>query len=178
MKMLPQSYGELSFSPIGRVCVYASDKGLTAVRLLPLDAQLAPRPPAPPGLDAFLVINQALTQLSDYLAGKLTAPFSTPLDWSGISAFQQAVLQETLRIPYGTTSTYAAIAQKLGKSQASRAVGRALATNPFLIFVPCHRVVGSDGSLHGFSAPGGVKTKAWLLDFEKSHAPVRTGLIT
>jgi len=68
----------------------------------------------------------------------------------------------------GRYVTYKEIAQRIGKPKAVRAVGRANATNPMPIIVPCHRILGSDGKLHGFSAPGGLETKAWLLKHEGS----------
>lgn len=82
--------------------------------------------------------------------------------------FQQEALQVVSEIDYGRTRTYGDIARQLGKPKAVRAVGRANATNPMPIIIPCHRVLGADGRLHGFSAPGGVETKAWLLRLEGS----------
>ncbi len=88
------------------------------------------------------------------------------IDWSVLTPFQQKVLQATLAIPYGQTRTYAEIAQQVGKPRAARAVGRAEATNPMPVVIPCHRVIGSDGKLHGYGAGEGLPTKAWLLELE------------
>ena len=111
--------------------------------------------------------SQAVQQLTSYLEGHLRE-FSLPLDLSDLTSFQQRVLQLTARIPYGKTSTYKDLAVHSGHPNASRAVGRVEATNPVPIIIPCHRVVGTDGSLHGYGGPGGVKLKAWLLELEQS----------
>ena len=108
---------------------------------------------------------EALRQVEDYLAGKRTT-FDLPLDMSLMTDFQRRVLLAALKIPRGQYRTYHEIAQAIGKPKASRAVGQALGHNPVPIVIPCHRVLGSDGSLHGYSGGGGIKTKAWLLDLE------------
>jgi methylated-DNA-[protein]-cysteine S-methyltransferase len=79
-------------------------------------------------------------------------------------------LHFTVEIPYGQTSTYKVIASLAGNANAARAVGRVEATNPIPIIIPCHRVLGTDGSLHGYGGPGGIKLKAWLLDLERRSA--------
>ena len=89
--------------------------------------------------------------------------FDLEIDLSGIPAFQQEALKVTLAIPYGQTATYAEIAAAIGHPGAARAVGRAQATNPIPLVIPCHRVVGSDGKLHGYGGPGGISLKAKLL---------------
>ena len=86
------------------------------------------------------------------------------LDWSGITPFRRAVMEECARIPAGETRSYGWIAEQVGKPRAARAVGRVMATNPWPLFVPCHRVVGSDGSLHGYG--GGLPMKEALLRAE------------
>ena len=90
------------------------------------------------------------------------------MDWSVLTPFQAEVLQAVYTIPYGRLLTYKDIAEQIGKPGAVRAVGRANATNPMPIIIPCHRVLGADGKLHGYSAPGGLETKAWLLRLEGS----------
>lgn len=88
------------------------------------------------------------------------------LDVAGVSAFNQRVYQLTRGIPVGSTLCYGDIAMQLGAPGSARAVGRALGENPYPIVVPCHRVVAADGSMHGFSAPGGVVTKRRMLQIE------------
>jgi methylated-DNA-[protein]-cysteine S-methyltransferase len=97
--------------------------------------------------------------------------FDLTIDWSVIrSQFQRKALQAVLEIPYAQTRTYAQIAAQIGFPLAARAVGRANATNPMPLVIPCHRVVGSDGTLHGYGGVGGLHTKAWLLKMEAAHA--------
>jgi methylated-DNA-[protein]-cysteine S-methyltransferase len=110
---------------------------------------------------------EVLDQMTDYLAGNMRQ-FTLPLDLSGMTPFQVMVLHFTFLIPYGKTSTYKEIATQVGKKHAARAVGRVEATNPIPLIIPCHRVLGSDGSLHGYGGPGGIKLKAWLLQLEQS----------
>jgi len=106
-------------------------------------------------------------QLDEYLAGE-RRHFEIKIDWSFMTPFQQEVLRIVCDIDYGRTCTYGDIAHQLGKPKAMRAVGRANDTNPMPIIIPCHRVLGADGRLHGYSAPGGLETKARLLRLEGS----------
>lgn len=107
-------------------------------------------------------------QVGEYLAGKRKA-FEVAIDWALCTPFQRQVLEKQMAIPYGETRTYGELAAQLGKPQAARAVGRAGATNPIPLIIPCHRVIGADGSLRGYGAPGGIQTKAWLLAMETGH---------
>ena len=105
-------------------------------------------------------------QLADYFDGKAVC-FSRKLDLSGLSPFAQKVLRELAKVPYGETISYGELAKRAGKPKAARAVGSVLAKNPLPIIVPCHRVLASDGSLGGYSAPGRLKLKRQLLLMEK-----------
>lgn len=108
----------------------------------------------------------ALQELTEYFfAGRRS--FSLPIDWRGMNAYQEQVLRACYAIPYGQTRTYGELAKQTGKSAAgARAIGSIMASNPIPIVIPCHRVVGSDGKLHGYGSPGGVDDKARLLALE------------
>lgn len=93
------------------------------------------------------------------------------LDWDGIGAFERAVYELSLKIQPGEAKTYGDLAQALGDVAHSRRVGQALGRNPFPIIVPCHRIVGADGAITGFSAPGGAKLKRKLLKIEGALGP-------
>jgi len=108
----------------------------------------------------------ALDQLKAYLNYEIKQ-FSLPIDWSGYTKFQKDVLQETLSIPYGETRSYGQVAAAIGNPKASRAVGQAEKSNQVPLVIPCHRVLGSDGSLTGYGGKDNTDIKAWLLDFEK-----------
>lgn len=89
-----------------------------------------------------------------------------PFDFSPLSDFGRSAIEELQRIPFGTTRTYGEMAAILGQPSGAQAVGRAMGANPFPLIYPCHRVVGSGGSMTGFSASGGVKMKEYLLRLE------------
>ena len=105
-------------------------------------------------------------QLDEYFSGA-RKEFDLPLQLSG-TEFQVQVLQELQRIPYGETTSYGAIAKRIGRPKAMRAVGAANGRNPIPIIIPCHRVIGSSGDLTGFG--GGLDTKAALLRLEAEHS--------
>ena len=94
--------------------------------------------------------------------------FPDELDFGSAPPFREAVWQATRSIPFGETRSYGWVAERIGKPNASRAVGQALAANQLAIFVPCHRVIGSDGGLCGFG--GGLELKKWLLELESSSS--------
>lgn len=108
----------------------------------------------------------AREQLAAYFAGELTE-FDLPLAAQG-SAFDRRVWNELRAIPYGTTLSYGELARRIGDATAARAVGAANGRNPLPIVVPCHRVIGADGSLTGFG--GGLATKKFLLEHEQKYA--------
>jgi len=105
-------------------------------------------------------------RLQSYYKGKGVS-FPDKLDFSSATAFQKQVWEATKLIPYGETRSYGWVAKQIGKPQAARAVGQALGRNPFLVIVPCHRVIEGDGSLGGFG--GGLEMKAALLELEKAN---------
>jgi len=148
-------------SPVGPLTLAATDKGLSFLLFdepVHYDTELdLPVDPAQRWLA------QALVELCDYWGGRCPARFKVPLDLQG-TAFQRAVWRALLDVPPGHTSTYGAIARQVGAPQASRAAGAAIGRNPVAIIVPCHRIVGSDGSLTGFA--GGLKRKEQLLQHE------------
>lgn len=109
-----------------------------------------------------VVLQEAVSQLQDYFEGKRTE-FTFPLNPQG-TEFQQKVWQELLNIPFGKTTSYMDLSKKLGDVKAIRAVASANGKNPLWIVVPCHRVIGSDGSLTGYA--GGLWRKKWLLEHE------------
>jgi methylated-DNA-[protein]-cysteine S-methyltransferase len=110
-------------------------------------------------------VRQALTAYFDGSLGALNAiPWST-----GGTAFQNQVWRALIDIPAGETSTYAALAARIGRPAAVRAVGAANGANPLAVLVPCHRLIGADGSLTGYG--GGLERKAWLLAHEGARKP-------
>lgn len=109
------------------------------------------------------VLTEAASQVVDYFAGR-RSDFDLPLDLSHGTAFQQSVWQALLAIPAGSTTSYGALSAMVGKPAAVRAVGAAIGRNPISVIVPCHRVVGADGSLTGYA--GGLDRKTALLTLE------------
>ena len=108
----------------------------------------------------------ASDQLTGYFAGGVKV-FEIPVDLSGYSVFQQKVLEEARRIQFGKVLSYKQVALKLGNAKWARAVGGVMAANRIPIIIPCHRVVASSGHLTGFSAPGGINLKKYLLTMEE-----------
>lgn len=108
-------------------------------------------------------LEEAVAQVQSYFAGERRA-FDLSTDLTGLTPFQQSVLEVTAEIPFGCTITYGGLAERLDKPDASRAVGSALGRNPVPIVIPCHRVVRSDGGLGGYTAGTGYKEQ--LLELE------------
>lgn len=151
-------------TPVGELTLVASGEGLRAV-LWPGE-HLDPVPKGERAGDdprAGEILVDAVRQLEEYFAGT-RQEFDLPLDPHG-TEFQLRAWEVLRTIPYGRTITYGEQARRLGDVRKSRAVGAANGRNPLSIVVPCHRVVGADGSLTGFAA--GVETKAWLLRHEQ-----------
>ncbi len=143
-------------SPIGTIKLSYTGKGLA--KLVFSDDDI------PPTHDD-LFLQDVFLQLDAYFAGK-RKKFDLTLDLSGTD-FQKKVWDFLIAVPFGHTVTYLDIAKHLNNPKTTRAVGHANAKNPVSIIVPCHRVVGSDGSLTGYA--GGLWRKEWLLDHEKKY---------
>jgi methylated-DNA-[protein]-cysteine S-methyltransferase len=148
-------------SPVGKLKLVASSRALVAVlwekerpnRVKLDEMSIDPRHP---------ILIETERQLSEYFSGKRTQ-FDLPLQPEG-TEFQKKVWRALREIPFGKTRSYLELARTVGSPKASRAVGAANGKNPLSIVVPCHRVVGADGTLTGFA--GGLKTKAALLALE------------
>lgn len=148
-------------SPVGPLVLTSDGEALTGLHLPPLDGRPAPmagggwrRDEAPFG--------EAIDQLHQYFDGERMT-FDLPLRLAGTS-FQRLAWEGLQTIPFGTTISYAEQARRIGRPGASRAVGAANGRNPIAIVVPCHRVIGSSGTLTGYG--GGLPLKQWLLDHE------------
>lgn len=150
-------------SPVGPLLLAGDDDALHVLsfgvgsRPREIDADWKP--------DTKGVLKNVRKELDQYFAGKLKQ-FSTPVAFTG-TQFQNSVWQELRRIPYGETISYLDLAHRIKNPKAVRAVGMANGANPVAIIVPCHRVIGSNGSLTGFG--GGLPTKRALLDLEKGQ---------
>ncbi len=154
-------------SPIGRLLLAGEDAGpLTAIGFPEGNGRITPADDWEHDDSAFAA---AASQLAEYFAGERTA-FDLELGPTG-TEFQLAVLDALRTIPYGETRSYGEIAAQLGRPKAVRAVGAANGRNPLPIVIPCHRVIGSNGSLTGFG--GGIDAKRWLLAHEqRGEGPV------
>jgi methylated-DNA-[protein]-cysteine S-methyltransferase len=141
-------------SPFGFITITAEAEKIIAVELCKKVTSLG----------SSKVLEEAGKQLANYLNGKLPK-FSLPLKVSG-TPFQIAVWKAIAKVPFGQTISYGEIAAAIGKPLASRAVGAAVGANPTPLVVGCHRVLGSNGSITGYSGGQGIKTKKLLLDHE------------
>lgn len=174
MQKKPGLYiGETAETPIGKLWLAVSDLGLVAIESglsqVEFEAYLVKRFKRTVEFAPQRVLAVA-AQLDKYLSGRQSA-FTLAIDWTVLRPFQLAVLQATFGIPYGETRTYKEIAERIGRPRAARAVGRAEATNPMPLVLPCHRVIGVDGKLHGYGMCEGIKTKEWLLRMEGAQIP-------
>ncbi|WP_051951056.1 methylated-DNA--[protein]-cysteine S-methyltransferase [Actinacidiphila yeochonensis] len=148
-------------SPCGPLTLVAADGALAGLYMTDHRHQ--------PPLETFgprsdlMIFDRAAEQLTAYFAGESTT-FDLDLHAAG-TPFQQRVWAALRTIPYGETITYGELAESLGQPTASRAVGLANGRNPISIIVPCHRVIGANGSMTGYG--GGISRKQWLLDFER-----------
>ena len=158
-------------SPVGPLLLGAADGALVRLAFADADrervvAQLSTRIGPPTELPD-PVLDQAASELAEYFAGHRQV-FDVPLDFRLSTGFRRTVQQFLPSIGYGRTLTYAQVAAAVDHPQAVRAVGSACATNPLAIFVPCHRVLRSDGGPGGYA--GGLEAKRLLLALERDHA--------
>lgn len=161
----PCLYESLVGTPLGVMHVGVSDAGVCFLHFAGVSDGL-PAYPAVMSAGAVACVEDVRRQLDAYFAGRLRR-FDLPLVWHG-TAFQQAVWRSLLDVPYGHTRSYAEQAALLGCPKAVRAVANANRLNPWAIIVPCHRIIGSDGSLTGYA--GGLERKRFLLDLERKQA--------
>ncbi len=151
-------------SPIGPLLIAGDEFGL---RFILFDAVKDAPQPGPDWRESGRgILAETVCQLREYFAGKLTR-FDLPVAPAG-TPFQLDVWRELQRIPYGTVISYSQLAGRIGRPRASRTVGAANAANPIPIVIPCHRVIGSDGSLTGYG--GGLAIKETLLKLERQSA--------
>jgi methylated-DNA-[protein]-cysteine S-methyltransferase len=148
-------------SPFGRGWIAYDEDGISEVTL-PGASAPAPEAAGPP-----IGVAALADELAAYYAGGPWPRHPELVARAGSTPFGRQVYEMVAAIPSGQSRTYGDIARRLGRPRAARAVGRAMATNPFPVIIPCHRVVGSDGSLKGFA--GGVDMKAAMLEMEGAH---------
>ncbi len=145
-------------SPLGITEIIGDENGISNISVLDSEKEISTEIPD--------VLKDAVAELQDYFAGNRN-DFTFKLNPKG-TEFQQKVWQELLNIPFGKTMSYLELSKKLGDVKAIRAVASANGKNPLWIAVPCHRVIGTDGSLTGYA--GGLWRKKWLLEHENpSH---------
>ena len=156
-------YTHIDSSPAGPLLLAGNRD---ALHVLSFGVGTRPRPIDPSWqLDTKGVLTGVRRELDEYFAGRLRK-FTTPLAFEG-TPFQNQVWKELTRIPYGETISYLELANRIKNPKAVRAVGMANGANPIAIIVPCHRVIGSNGSLTGFG--GGIPTKRALLELERGQ---------
>lgn len=149
---------EIAFinTPLGTAKIKGDENGVSVISILQ-EGEITKKIP--------LELQEAVKQIGEYFEGKRNS-FTFQINPKG-TEFQQRVWQELLNIPFGKTTSYLELSKKLGDVKAIRAVASANGKNPLWIVVPCHRVIGSDGSLTGYA--GGLWRKQWLLEHEKGE---------
>ena len=153
-------------SPVGELLVAASDQGLASISFDPDpdDAlELFARIAGPRVLRSPRAVDEARRELDEYFVGRRRA-YDLSLDLRALPPFTVSVLRELARVPYGETTTYGELAARVGRPRAARAVGTVMHRNRIPIVLPCHRVLGSTGSLVGYA--GGLERKVALLELE------------
>jgi methylated-DNA-[protein]-cysteine S-methyltransferase len=161
---------DLADSPVGPLLVAATGRGVCRIAFEPDGEAELDRLARLHGvrvLRSARPVERARRELADYFDGRRRA-FDVSVDVAALSPFQRLVLEELARVPYGQTATYGALAARVGRPRAARAVGGALNRNPIPIVLPCHRVVGASGALVGYA--GGLERKRALLALEGALA--------
>lgn len=153
-------------TPIGQLRLVASSRALVGVYF---SDHRAASPASYPEADTHTLLDLAAAELHEYFSGTRRS-FTTPLEPSG-TEFQRAVWAALTDIEFAGTRSYGQLAAAIGRPRAVRAVGAANGRNPLSLFVPCHRVIGSDGTLTGYA--GGLERKRWLLAHELAHRDAR-----
>lgn len=158
-------------TPIGACAIAWNDDGITGAQLpepdehstrkrmqrrFPTAVEAAPPP----------TVRHAIDRITALLHGKHDDLLDISLALNDVAPFDRDVYEAARAVTPGTTVTYGDIAKRIGEPHAAQAVGQALGRNPFAPIVPCHRIVSADGTMHGFSAPGGVTTKLRMLTIE------------
>jgi methylated-DNA-[protein]-cysteine S-methyltransferase len=162
---------DVTQSPIGPLLVAASDRGVCRISFDPEpehELEALARAFGPRVLRSSAPVDRVRRELDEYFEGK-RQDFDLAVDLTPLPDFQRMVLEELVRVPYGHVDTYGGLAQRIGRPRAARAVGGALNRNPIPIVVPCHRIVGSTGSLVGYA--GGLEIKQALLGLEGAILP-------
>ena len=150
------TFAQISFdSPIGWITIQSEGEKITSLTMSHKDTNLG----------SSKVLAEAKRQVLAYLGGKLTK-FDLPVHLVG-TEFQKSVWKVIAKITFGKTLTYGDIASKIGNPQASRAIGGAVGSNPVPLIIGCHRVLGSNKKITGYSGGDGIPTKEWLLDLEE-----------
>ena len=163
-------------TPIGPCGMAWNERGLVGVSLPESDAEavrarLLRRHPGATGMQPPPEVLEARSRIVELLSTGRADLSSVRLDLSSVGAFEQRIYEIARAIPAGQTLTYGDIAARAGEPHGAQAVGQAMGKNPWPIVVPCHRVVGSNGKLGGFSAPGGSRTKLRILEIEGALKP-------
>jgi len=168
---LADCYFSVMGSPLGKLELQSTDQAIISVHIAGFIRhgdmpEISPQRSLPDCLTA------CKAQLREYFEGK-RKKFDLPITPHG-TPFQQKVWNELLNIPFGSTISYLELAKRLGDPKVIRAAGSANGKNPVAIIIPCHRVIGADGSLVGYA--GGLENKRWLLEHEQTHSGGKTQL--
>ena len=153
-------------TPFGVGAVYASEHGISKVNLPELSQLVTAFQANSPGIKSSRLTEYTSDLLHRYFAGERIEFKDIPVDLDGVPAFRCKALRVIRDIPYGDVRSYGQIAKECGSPHAARAVGGAMASNRVPVIIPCHRIVGGNGRLTGFSSPGGETVKMMLLKME------------